>query len=60
MKRDGCCKQGILNNVWSLFLYSYPFVALSIDSSLYRGLIKVEGLFGVLYNVYNHSSFNVF
>lgn len=60
VKRDGCCIQGILNNVWSVFLIFLSFVALSIDSTLYRRLIKVEGMLEVVIHVYNHSRFNVF
>lgn len=60
VKRDGCCIQGILNNVWSVFLIFLSFVALSIDSSLCRRLIKVEGMLGVVIHVYNHSRFSVF
>jgi hypothetical protein len=60
VKRDVCCVQGILNNVWSVFLIFLSFCSFDIDLSLYRRLIKVEGMFGVVIHVYNHSRFSVF
>lgn len=60
MKRDVCSIQGILNNVWSVFLIFLSFCSFDIDLSLCRRLIKVEGMFGVVIHVYNHSRFNVF
>jgi len=60
VKRDVCCIQGILNNVWSVFLIFLSFCSFDIDLSQYRRLIKVEAMFGVVIHVYNHSRFSVF